>query len=74
MLKDFGVVLHIDTMRSEPVLVDSFDNETNNRIYTFVASRNELYRGAALVKTQVSVYLKAPFEINRRASRDTLGR
>ena len=63
MLKDFGVVLHIDTTRSEPVLVESFDNETNNRIYTFLTSRNELYRGAALVKTQVSVHLGAPFEM-----------
>ena len=64
MLKDFGIVLHIDTMRSEPVLVDSFDNETNNKIYTFIANRNELYRGATLVKTQVSAHLRAPFEIS----------
>ncbi len=64
MLKDFGIVLHIDTTRSDPVLVDSFDNETNNKIYTFIANRNELYRGAKLVKTQVSVHLRAPFEIS----------
>ncbi len=64
MLKDIGIVLHIDTTRSEPVLVDSFDNETKNRIYTFIANRNELYRGATLVKTQVSIHLRAPFEIS----------
>ncbi len=63
MLKENGIILHIDTMRSKPVLMDSLDQDSNERIYTFIACRNELYRGATLVKTQVCKSLAAPFEI-----------
>ena len=63
MLKQNGVVLHIDTKRSEPVLVESLDKDSSDRIYTFVASRNELYRGAELIKNKVCKNLGAPFEI-----------
>ena len=62
LLKENGVVLHIDTRRSEPVLMQSLDNGPNDRIYTFLATRNELYRGAELIATQVSEKLAAPFE------------
>ena len=63
LLKENGVVLHIDTRRSQPVLVQSLDNDSNDRIYTFLTSRNELYRGSELVATQVSKHLASPFEL-----------
>ena len=63
LLKENGVVLHIDTKRSQPVLVQSLDNDPNDRIYTFLTSRNELYRGSELVATQVSKHLASPFEL-----------
>lgn len=62
LLKENGIVLHIDTRRSRPVLVQSLDNDSNKRIYTFLVSRNELYRGSELIETQVSENLAAPFE------------
>lgn len=62
ILQQNGVVLHIDTMRSEPVEIKSLDKDSNDKIYTFITSRNELYRGSELIKTIVCQYLKAPFE------------
>ncbi len=55
-----GVVLHIDTRQRRPDLVQSLDNGLNDRIYTFFAGRNELYRGTELIATQVSRNLAAP--------------
>ncbi len=63
-LKEDGVILHIDTERSEPELIESFDEDEdhNDKIYTFLVHRNELYRGSYLIRSKVCDALAAPLE------------
>ena len=49
-VKEDCVILHIHTWRSEPGVIESLDND---KVYTFLVRRNELYRGSQLIKTEV---------------------
>ncbi len=72
-LKKNGIVLHIDTVQSQPVVIKSLGKDSNDKIYTFIASRNELYRGSELIRSKVCDALAAPLEyqtLNKNASKD----
>ena len=61
ILKEHGVVLHIDTFRSRPVQLQSLGEDSSNKVYTFLTTRNELYRGSTLIRSNVSIKLKAEY-------------
>ena len=58
-----GVVMHVDTKRSEPLEINSLDKGSKDRLYTFLTRRNELYRGSELIRSQVSENLKSPYQL-----------
>lgn len=67
-LKENGVILHFLTEKDVPVDMAESQSaaespyntpEAKNRVYTFVKSKNQLYRGSTLVQSYVVQRLKA---------------
>ena len=52
ILQEYGVILHIDTIQSKPKQTP--DGNSDDRIYTLLATQNELYRGSELAESLVA--------------------